>query len=516
MVSPCETDTAHMDVPAVRDKPLSLLQTRGREIITAEGSPVHLRGVAVTIFNKEGFIQKFPGVQHKLYEETARKMGKKEAHEFFEEMDSNFVGPEDIRYIRDLGANVIRLPLNYRMFEDDREPGHFKDSGFAKVDKVVDTCAKNGIYTILDLHAAPGGQNTDWHSDNAVQHALLWDYSHFQDRTVALWEKIAAHYKGNPAVAMYDLLNEPATEQNGYQPDLTGLSTFYARIIDAIRKHDPEHICTIEGDVFGGRFRSRPQDINYDPDQRFILPPDDNLVIQGHNYSLAQCDPVPYPNPDSSNGYPVLNYDRTVIDFTERQQGYGFAKEHDKPYLAGEFGAVISDDPSQLGYRVAAVNDVMRMFNQLGVHWTQWTYKEGSHLHLPYGSMGLVSPTPDSAYMAAVAPTEKKKLELRTDWWGEKLAGRSAARDAIDKAADAMYAVTADDPEEHGRELYRVDARRRSQTIFNRDLQVQWAERFADMTVKERGKVLESWRFENCVPNTLYVEAVKRNLQAPR
>lgn len=26
-------------------------------------------------------------------------------------------------------------------------------------------CAKHGIYTIIDLHAAPGAQNTDWHSD---------------------------------------------------------------------------------------------------------------------------------------------------------------------------------------------------------------------------------------------------------------------------------------------------------------------------------------------------------------
>jgi hypothetical protein len=26
-------------------------------------------------------------------------------------------------------------------------------------------CAAHGIYTIIDLHAAAGGQNTDWHSD---------------------------------------------------------------------------------------------------------------------------------------------------------------------------------------------------------------------------------------------------------------------------------------------------------------------------------------------------------------
>lgn len=41
-----------------------------------------------------------------------------------------------------------------------------KESGFKHLDRVIDICAQHGIYTILDLHVAPGGQNTDWHSDH--------------------------------------------------------------------------------------------------------------------------------------------------------------------------------------------------------------------------------------------------------------------------------------------------------------------------------------------------------------
>jgi len=44
-------------------------------------------------------------------------------------------------------------------------PRVLKESGFKHLDRAIDTCAKYGIYTILDLHAAPGGQNTNWHSD---------------------------------------------------------------------------------------------------------------------------------------------------------------------------------------------------------------------------------------------------------------------------------------------------------------------------------------------------------------
>ena len=45
-------------------------------------------------------------------------------------------------------------------------PRVLKKEGFKHLDRVIDLCAKHGIYTILDLHTAPGGQNPDWHSDN--------------------------------------------------------------------------------------------------------------------------------------------------------------------------------------------------------------------------------------------------------------------------------------------------------------------------------------------------------------
>lgn len=45
-------------------------------------------------------------------------------------------------------------------------PRVLKDSGFKHLDRVINICAQHGIYTILDLHTAPGGQNTDWHADH--------------------------------------------------------------------------------------------------------------------------------------------------------------------------------------------------------------------------------------------------------------------------------------------------------------------------------------------------------------
>ena len=147
-------------------------------------------------------------------------------------------------------------------------PMVIKEEGFKHVDRVVKLvssevhvhetlskwlttmlqCAKYNIYTIIDLHAAPGGQSQDWHCDNPTGYAAFWDHKHFQDRVVNLWEVIAARYRSNPWVAGYNLLNEPADKQ------WTRLLAFYDRIIPVVRAIDPNHILFLEGNTFSMDF----------------------------------------------------------------------------------------------------------------------------------------------------------------------------------------------------------------------------------------------------------------------
>ena len=48
-----------------------------------------------------------------------------------------------------------------------------------------------------------------------------------------LWEAIADHYRGNPWVAGYNLLNEPSDESRSV------VGPFYRRLVSAIRAVDP-------------------------------------------------------------------------------------------------------------------------------------------------------------------------------------------------------------------------------------------------------------------------------------
>ncbi len=230
------------------------------------GDVVSLHGVGLGGWmNMENFITGFPGNEDAFRQVVHRALGKEKADFFFERYLEYFFTDEDARFISTLGLNLVRLPFNYHHFEDDMHPMEIREEGFQSLDRVIKICADHGIYTILDLHAAAGYQNQDWHSDNPSQQAFFWQHKHFQDRAVWLWEIIAARYKDNPWVAGYNPLNEPS--------DPTGdrLGTFYRRVFDAIRKIDPDHVIFLEGNRYSQDFSS-------------LGPPLPNVVYTLHNY----------------------------------------------------------------------------------------------------------------------------------------------------------------------------------------------------------------------------------------
>ena len=62
---------------------------------------------------------------------------------------------------------------------------------------------------------------------------------------VNLWKHIARHYRDNPYIAAYDLLNEPLQV-----PSAEVFNEFYDRAVDGIRQFDQNHLIFLEGDHF--------------------------------------------------------------------------------------------------------------------------------------------------------------------------------------------------------------------------------------------------------------------------
>ena len=86
------------------------------------------------------------------------------------------------------------------------------------LDRIVNRCAAENLYVVLDLHAVPGGQNQDWHSDSGVHKAMFWQFKEFQDRMINLWIEIARRYKGNVYVRIF----QPLVRSNMNLTTLTG------------------------------------------------------------------------------------------------------------------------------------------------------------------------------------------------------------------------------------------------------------------------------------------------------
>ena len=120
-----------------------------------------------------------------------------------------WITAHDIDNIKSLGLNVIRLTLAYdTMLQDD---GAWRGDAFVRPDWLVTNAWQRGLYTIIDLHAfLPPGANQDGGAGG------YWSDGAQKAETVRIWKRIAEHYRGNPAVAMYDLLNEP---NNSYFKD---------------------------------------------------------------------------------------------------------------------------------------------------------------------------------------------------------------------------------------------------------------------------------------------------------
>jgi aryl-phospho-beta-D-glucosidase BglC (GH1 family) len=337
--------------------------------------------------NMENFITGFPANENAFRQVVFRALGKEKADYFFKRYLEYFFTAEDARFIKSLGLNLVRLPFNYRHFEDDLNPMQIREAGLKHLDRVIKICAEHELYTILDLHAAPGYQNQDWHSDNPSQQALFWQHKHFQDRAVWLWEIIADRYKENPWVAGYDLLNEPS------DPSGEVIGQFYQRVVEAIRSIDPHHIIFLEGNRFSQDFSA------------FGLPLP-NIVYSLHNYATPGfIDGGEYPG-TSRGEY----FDKTVLK-TKLLQACKYMIENRTPIWVGEFGPVYTGNPEKDAMRYQILEDQLSFYRELGANWSLWTYKD-------LGLHGLVSVLPDSEWVRKIQPVLDKKSILGVDSWG--------------------------------------------------------------------------------------------------
>jgi endoglucanase len=473
---------------------MDMLQIKDGKIVDASGQPVWLRGTCVGGWmNMENFINGYPGAEHTLRATFAREIGKDKAQFFFDRLLDYFLTEDDIKFMKASGSTVVRLSFNYRHFERDDRPFEYMEDGFERLDRAVQWCTKHGLYVILDFHAVQGWQSTNWHCDNANRISLIWQFPHFQNRFVALWEELARRYKGNPTIAAYNLMNEPLTDSNfgmfgeTRQPQWDIINALYRRTVDAIRAIDPDHIIMLEGDNFSKLFSGL---------EAPFVP---NLGYSSHNYNSAGFGPGAYP------GYAEGVYwdAEEQEDLFLRQEGTQYSKQHNVPLWIGEFGSVYNGPAEEVPDRMRALDDYIAIFEAQKVHWTTWTYKD-------VGVMGWVHLDPESEYMRLIKPMLDAKRRLNTDFWMRWLPD-TPAKDMVRTLARYTEEVIGDPAIQHPVN-YRFMTQATLAGYVAGQMQAPFARLFKGMSETKIDEVLQAFSFKNCVVHADLMSVIKQHM----
>lgn len=475
---------------------MEALEIKNGKIVDKSGRSVQLKGSCVGGWmNMENFINGYPGSESGIREAVAEVLGASKGELFFGRMLDNFFAEDDVRFIKGCGATVVRLPLNYRHFEDDGKPFEYLEAGFKRLDQVLDWCEKCGLYVILDLHSVQGWQNTDWHCDNDSNHAFFWEHPHFIDRYVALWEEFAKKYKGRAVIAGFDVMNEPLCNAargrfdslDRYKRNWKKINSVFRRVVEAIRRIDSEHIIFLEGDYFASLFEG------------FEEPFADNLAYSSHNYNAGGFGPGAYPGVIRGDKW---DRDKQLEVFLAHE-GTRFTQKHNVPLWVGEFGSVFNGPAKEEGDRLRALDDQLGVFESYGAHWTTWTYKD-------VGVMGWTVLDPESDYMQLVKRELKAKELLDTDQWMSWLPD-TPAKDMVRKLADYSLA-TAEDRQHDPAATYNYLKQAALCGYVGTMMQPVYAGLFKGMSEERLDKVMDSFAFKNCRVNKGLVEVLKKHM----
>lgn len=269
--------------------------------------------------------------QKTMLETFTERFGAEKAWELINIYQDNWFTAEDFKVLKEEGVNVIRLPITY--FEMAELDGSLKETAFDRLDWFIEEAAKQGIYTLIDMHGAFGSQNGKDHSGD-ITYPDKGDFFGNEEniqKTIKLWQAIAARYNGNEWVAGYDLLNEPGGALGTEQFEV------YDRLYDAIRAIDQDHIIQIQA-IWEPTHLPNPDLYGWQ-----------NVVYQYHFYGWE----------DINN----LAYQKAFIDSKVK---YVEETNYNVPLFVGEFTFFTNTDSWDYGLSV---------FDEQGWSYTSWTYK---------------------------------------------------------------------------------------------------------------------------------------------
>jgi aryl-phospho-beta-D-glucosidase BglC (GH1 family) len=336
---------------------LSLLHTSGTNIVNASGSIIRLRGLNLGgwFIMEKWMCPLDSGSLPDTYSAITNldsRFGVATEQSLIHAYQTNWITTGDLNNITNAGYNCVRMPVWWGNFYSISNPtsSGWRPDAFDVLDGLVTNCASRGIYVIIDMHGVVGGQSTSdstgWQNQNQY-----WISSTAQSQTAFMWRQIAAYYNGNPAVAGYDLINEPFGTSS-----IADVWPAYTNLYTTIRAVDASHIIIVEGTFGGWNWGMLPNPSVYGWT---------NIIYSMHEYqwngAVAQIE---------------SGADNQVADFQNHLSW-------NVPDYVGEW--------NNMGMGAACYKYSINAYNNAGISWSMWAYK-ATHGLVPDG-WGWYDPT---------------------------------------------------------------------------------------------------------------------------
>jgi hypothetical protein len=333
-------------------------------------------------------------------------------------MISPRVTADDLRVLAEKwGANHVRWQLMWNGFPqspadsaDEAAYDVWLEGALKHLDDLLPVCKELGIAVLIDLHTPPGGRN-------AANECRIFHEKKWQDKFLAVWDKIALRYRGNTTVWGYDLVNEPVegTVTDGLK-DWRALAEQTAKRVRAL---DAQHTIVVEPAPWGSP-------IALDEFEPIDVP---NIVYSVHMYEPHQFthqgvfdNPMGFTYPGEINGKTwnkeqLRRVLQPVIDF---QRDYGV------PIYIGEFSA-IRWAPDDSAYRY--LKDVIELFEENNWSWAYHAFREWNGWSVEH--------TADKGNDAPSLTTSNREQLLRT-WFAKNLKPKTVTKPAARPAKSRL------------------------------------------------------------------------------
>ncbi len=294
-------DTTFGDGPklAASTAAMPLLRVEGKRFVNPAGETVVLRGLALS---DPGHLKQ-KGQWGRAYFEAARSWN----------------------------ANVVRIPVH---------PSYWRTLGETEylrmLDEGIQWAAELGMYVIIDWHTIGNPLTDVYHRDMYITD---------RGETFRFWYTVASRYEKNPAVAAYELFNEP-TNRDGRMGRMpwSDYRAYLEELIYMIRRINERAIILVGG-----------FDYAYD-------------------LTAVREDPVRYPGiAYVSHPYPQK---RGQPWEPQWERDWGFVADR-YPVVATEFGFMSADGR---GAHVPVIGDetygnaLIAYFEKKGISWTAWVF----------------------------------------------------------------------------------------------------------------------------------------------